>query len=104
MGILLNFLIRMDFLACELIIPQNPDRGNPNSDIKSDKTHFDLFLNHQRDLIQKVKLVQSYYNLSEPDVTAKLTKEILESILNIKANNYFIFYFGNNQVNMNSAS
>lgn len=90
----------MDFLSCELVVPHQraPSANRKSPDLIEEDKEFKAFLIRQRGLIHQMRLVKKNSTITKNQVTMKIVKEILESLYSIRNNNYFIFYFGNNQV------
>ncbi len=95
---------RMDFLNYELVVPRNRLLANFNIkkkqvDLDAENLEFKAFLLNQRTLIKKLNIYQSLRGAQKNKLIDKHASVVLQLLYNIRENNYFIFYFGNNQVN-----
>jgi len=94
----------MNFLNYELVVPRNRLLANFNIkkkqvDLDAENLEFIAFLQNQRTLIKKLNTHQGLRGTQKNKLIDKHASLVLQLLYNIRENNYFIFYFGNNQVN-----
>ena len=96
---------RMDFLNYELVVPGNKQISNnkikkKQVDLDVENLEFKAFLQRQRYLIKQLKIYQSLHGTQKNQLIDTYAHLVLKLLYDIRENNYFIFYFGNNEVNV----